>query len=332
MTAWVLGVVGSVLAAEVYMWLPALAARMVRLAASRLPRKADRYCEEWTAHLNDIPGHGAKFVHAVGLLMGLPRLRRALMPVSQSPFAEMLPRLFELKEAVPDPTHPDAYFQHFEERIESDHVRSLYLRVERALGLLDADAWHDLKERAVPFLTVRDAKRGWQALFDTLNEAKGYAYLRSLGCTEVAFIKRKNKKTPDLRARQHGRPVLCEVKTINLSQDEADRRHRVHQGEIRAFSVPTHVTPQMLEKVRSTLVHAVAQLDHEDRPRTARRIVFTVLNFDDSVCDYQAEYIADIDGHLTANPVTDAELVFCPASNLFADRRFLMQSATVVEI
>ena len=67
-------------------------------------------------------------------------------------------------------------------------------------------------------------------------------------------------------------------------------------------------------------------------PRTARRIVFTVLNFDDSVCDYQAEYIADIDGHLTVNPVTDAELVFCPASNLFEGRRFSMQSATVVEI
>ena len=59
-------------------------------------------------------------------------------------------------------------------------MRSLYLRVERALDLLDADAWHDLKERDLAFLTVRDAKRGWQALFDTLNEAKGYAYLRSL--------------------------------------------------------------------------------------------------------------------------------------------------------
>ena len=88
----------------------------------------------------------------------------------------------------------------------------------------------------------------------------------------------------------------------------------------------------MLEKVRSTLEHAVAQLDHGDGPRAARRIVFTVLNFDDSVCDYQAQYIADIDGHLTGNPVAGAEIVFCPASNLFAGRHFSMQSATVVEI
>ena len=36
--------------------------------------------------------------------------------------------------------------------------------------------------------------------------------------------------------------VLCEVKTINMSQVEADRRDRVHHGEIRAFHVPVHVT------------------------------------------------------------------------------------------
>jgi hypothetical protein len=117
-----------------------------------------------------------------------------------------------------------------------------------------------------------------------------------------------------------------------MSQVEADRRDRVHHGEIRAFHVPVHVTPQMLKKVSSTLEHAVEQLDHEDPPRTARRIVFTVLHFDDSVCDYQTEYIADVDVHLLANPVAGAEPVFCPASNLFAHRRFTMRSATVVEI
>ena len=68
----------NVLASEFYEWLPALAVRMVRLAASRLPRMSDRYCEEWTAHLDEIPGHGAKFVSAVWLLLRLPQLRRDL--------------------------------------------------------------------------------------------------------------------------------------------------------------------------------------------------------------------------------------------------------------
>ena len=253
--------------------------------------------------------------------------------ITQSPFAEIFPRLHELKEAVPDPTHPDAYFRHFAERIvESEHVRHLYMKVERPLRVLDPEAWRDLKDRAPLYLMVRDEKRGWQALFDTLNESKGYAYLRSIGCTDVAFIKRDSKKTPDLRGMLDGNRVVCEVKTINMSQAEADRRDRVHHGEIRAFKVPMHVTPQMLQKVSATLGRAVEQLDHEDPQQTARRIVFTILHFDDSVCDYQTEYIADIDAHLLANPVAGVELVFCPGSNLFPNRRFTMRSATVVEI
>ena len=254
------------------------------------------------------------------------------MRITQSPFAGIFPRLYELKDAVPDQTHPDAYFQHFEERlVESEHVRSLYMKVERPLGMLDAEAWRVLKERLVPLLTARDGKRGWRELFDTLNESKGYAYLRSIGCAEVAFIEREGKKTPDLSAVLGSSRVLCEVKTINMSQAEADRRDRVHHGEILAFNVPVHVTPQMLQKVSSTLEYAVEQLDHEDPQRVAQRIIFTVLHFDDSVCDYQAEYIADIDAHLLANPIAGAELVFCPASNLF-ERRFAMLSASVVDI
>ena len=168
-------------------------------------------------------------------------------------------------------------------------------------------------------------------MFDILNEAKGYAYLRRIGCTDVAFIKRDDKKTPDIGAILDRNRVICEVKTINISQGEADRRDRVHHGEVRAVKVPVHITPQLLQKVSSTLEYAIEQLDHEDPQRTARRIVFTVLHFDDSVGDYQEEYIADIDAHLLVNPVAGAELVFCPASNLF-ERRFTMRSASVVEI
>lgn len=73
-----LGIVASVIAAEVYMWLPALASWMVRYAASRLPRMSDRYREEWTADLADIPGHVMKILYAVDLLVGLPRLRSEL--------------------------------------------------------------------------------------------------------------------------------------------------------------------------------------------------------------------------------------------------------------
>ena len=85
------------------------------------------------------------------------------MATTQSPFAEIFPRLYELKAAVPDPSHPDAYFQNFEERLEqSQHVRYQYMKFERPFRVLAAEAWCDLKERAAPLTMRRDPKRGWQ--------------------------------------------------------------------------------------------------------------------------------------------------------------------------
>ena len=149
------------------------------------------------------------------------------------------------------------------------------MKFERPLEALDDAAWRDLLSRAAPLTMQRDAKRGWQSLFDTLSESKGHAYLKTLGCSDISFIKRDGRKTPDLRAVLDGRRVLCEVKTINVSQDEADRRERIHRGEMFATEVATTVTSGMLDKVIGTLAHAVEQLDHEDPERTARRIVFT---------------------------------------------------------
>lgn len=45
--------------------------------------------------------------------------------------------------------------------------------------------------------------------------------------------------------------------------------------------------------------------------------------------DYQPESFAQIDEHLLRSPIEGAELVFCPASNLF-ERTFTMRSATVL--
>jgi hypothetical protein len=245
----------------------------------------------------------------------------------------VLPRLYELKDAT-DESHPVAYFRDFESRfVEGPDGRIVlghYQRIERQLSALDDAAWSDLKARAARVAHKRDGGRGWRALFDTLDESKGYAYLLSIGCTDITFIKTGDKKTPDLGASLDGNRVLCEVKTINVSQDEAERRELIAKGPVPA-NITCQTTTEMLAKVSATLAHAVAQLDAEDPQRLAHRIVFTVLNFDDWVGHYQVQYIAQLDAHLQANPVAGTGLVFCPARNLF-EHRFTMQSATVVEI
>ena len=50
------------------------------------------------------------------------------MSVTKSPFREMFPRLFELKEADPSPTHPDTYLHHLEGRLENERVPILVRR------------------------------------------------------------------------------------------------------------------------------------------------------------------------------------------------------------
>jgi hypothetical protein len=247
-------------------------------------------------------------------------------------FQEMLPRIYELKAMLTDPSHPDAYFQDFEDGLAKYKTKlAAFVKLERQLAVLDEDAWCDLKERAAVHLVsqTREQGRGWQPLFDVFSEARAYGYLVGAGCADVHFIKRAKGKTPDLGASQDGRSVFCEVKTINASADEADRRRRIASGEIFATSVDAHVAEGMLKKLSATLEHAVEQLDAADPDRKARRIAFAVIHFDDWVGDYQPQYFADMDEHLLRNPVVGAELVFCPASNLF-ERTFTMRSATVL--
>lgn len=57
-------------------------------------------------------------------------------------FRSELPRLYELRDCLADPTAPDAYFQNFEETVTSSaHIRAIYLRWETTLGGLDQPAW-----------------------------------------------------------------------------------------------------------------------------------------------------------------------------------------------
>ena len=245
-------------------------------------------------------------------------------------FRERLPRLYELKDMVEDAAHPDAYFQNFEDGFaERKSKLAAFLKLERQLAVLDEAAWADLKERAAAVLQKREPGRGWRLLFDVFSEARAYGYLVSIGCTGVRFIPRGKRKTPDLAATLAGEPVFCEVKTINISGEEADKRRRVGDGEMIGGSVSITLPQGFLDKLTATFEHAIGQLDAADPERKAHRFVFAMVHFDDWVGDYQPEYFAQMDAHLRRHPAADAQLVFCPASNLF-ERNFAMTMATVL--
>ena len=243
-----------------------------------------------------------------------------------------LTRAFELKDTLSDPSHPDAYFQDFVKSLQVNSQKlEAFRKIEAVLSVLDAEAWKTLKAAASAYLTRPSPHkgRGWQALFDAISEARGYAYLDSIGCTGIRFVTRSNGPTPDLQATKHGALVLCEVKTINISDAEAGRRRRVYAGIPVASRTPTELGLPYLSKLSKTLANAVRQLDAADPTRAAQRIVFAVLNFDDWVGDYYPAYFREIDEYLMAHPIEASEIVFCLPNNLFG-RTFEMRAATVV--
>ena len=147
-------------------------------------------------------------------------------------FRERLPRLYELKDMVEDAAHPDAYFQNFEDGFAEHEEQARRVPEARAAACSSRRSGLGRPEGT----RCRGASEAgaWSRLAAALHvfsEARAYGYLVSIGCTGVRFIPRGKRKTPDLAATLAGEPVFCEVKTINISGEEADKRRRV--GEAR---------------------------------------------------------------------------------------------------
>ena len=244
---------------------------------------------------------------------------------------ERLPRAFELKDLVETPAHPHAYFQGFEESLASRPLKlDAFLRLEGQLAYLDEQSWSDLKARAARHLvsTRREEGRGWQQLFDALNEARAYGYLLRRGCTDIRFVAPGDTKRPDLEAQLDGRVILCEVKTLNISDQQAERNKRMESEVCLTKVTPSLPDEFLANKLASTLERASQQLAGHDPARRAQWIVYVVLNLDPLAVDYEVEQYRQIDDYLAAHPVADAEVVFVPSKNVF-ERVFQMRSATV---
>lgn len=225
-----------------------------------------------------------------------------------------MPRVYELQDLIVDPSNPSAYFQAFDVSIRCDPIhgelkKQFWLAREREFQRLDAESWRLLKEEARQYLCARNQKgRGWEQLINIFNQARAHNYLDDEGCSSVCFIpreKKKGNKTPDIKAVFNGKSVLCEVKTINASQAEIDRRQAGRVG------YSTNVLDSgFLSKLDKTIRSAKYQMDSYDADEAVRRIVFVVVNFDDIIGEYKNCFYAQIDGYLADSSIQGIETVF----------------------
>ena len=182
-------------------------------------------------------------------------------------FCEQLPRICELRDLIPNPAAPGSYFQNFGSALRNSSARRKYNALERELKGLDPDAWAVLKTEALPYLTRKDSNgRGWQQLFDILNQARAYNYLTGIGCSNVRFVPRSNSETPDLEGMLNGQRVLCEVKTINPSTEEV----RARQSPA-ARKIKNYLEDGFFRKFQSDINKAKKQMSAYDsiKPSTA---------------------------------------------------------------
>ena len=75
--------------------------------------------------------------------------------------------------------------------------------------------------------------------------------------------------------------------------------------------------PSVTRALESEIIQAKQQLDTHDPRRTAHRMIYFNLQFDDHLGEYKRTYFAQIDEFLEANPVTGAELVFLQCGDTF---------------
>jgi hypothetical protein len=108
-----------------------------------------------------------------------------------------------------------------------------------------------------------------------------------------------------LQAELHGVKVLCEVKTIGISDIEATRRHSGGVGES-----TDRLEEGFFNKLTSDLLRAKSQILANGADGATRKIVYVVVNFDDGSHEYADRYQVQIDQYVATNPVPELEIVF----------------------
>jgi hypothetical protein len=222
-------------------------------------------------------------------------------------FRIQLPRLYELRDLIADRTSPDAYFHDFETLLQDDLARAVFIRWEEKLQLLDAHAWKALKDEASQYLIRRDPRRSHQQLFDILGQADGYQHLRNIGCSTVRFIPRSDKeglRTPDLEGFIDSQRILCEVKTINISDDEIRAR-----CEHTARVIESQLDEGFFRKLRFDVTEASDQTHRHDAAGNGRHLVYVNICFDDWAHYFTHAYLRQIEQYLKDNPVPEVEVV-----------------------
>ena len=242
------------------------------------------------------------------------------------------PRVYQLFDLIEDRANPNAYGQNFESSIRKETSKRRFWKArEKELQLLDQISWDFLKSESASYLTARDQHgRGWEQLFNILNQARAHNYLRDIGCVDVTFIPPKSKggeESPDLEAKMGSNIVICEVKTINVSERKAEARRLGLVSETLSY-----LEKEFFRKLDSDLEKAKSQMQSHCGDAGAKHICFIVINFDDLFGEYKTNYYEQIDQYLAEHHLGETEIVFFNQRTCFHDDVYMDNAKVVNEV
>ena len=221
-------------------------------------------------------------------------------------YRDYFSRLFELGNLLPEPVPRGLALPALDHTLLEPGKREYFRMREGDLQELDAAAWVAIKEKFARWPKARaHEQRTLEPLYEILNEAKGYNYLKEVGCSNIHFIRvsaRQNEKTPDLGAVHGDHQVLCDVKTVNRSENEVER---ARAGGV--ATSPERVPSELVAKIRKTAESARTQMISYDPGGTAQKIAYFVVNYDEQ--EYSCLYEAQLKHEFTINPVSGIQVV-----------------------
>jgi hypothetical protein len=153
-------------------------------------------------------------------------------------------------------------------------------KIESELAELDDAAWDALRTKARHYVHKTDEYGYHKQLFESLNEAKGYLYLKGQGCKEIVFLEASQSQgTPDLSARCQGGDVFVEVKTVNESVGQ--KKYFETPRETRDMVPAEYIVPDRLKtEIRRTIESARIQLLGYGATESGGRVVYLVFRPD----------------------------------------------------
>jgi hypothetical protein len=225
-----------------------------------------------------------------------------------SSYRDQFPRLGKLIDGRPAGLSDESAFPAIDETIDRWPPKRGFLQgIETELQGLDDEAYTALRAKLTP-LPKKAGARGLEPLYDLLGEARAYNHLQRQGCTGLRFVPTaKGRKTPDLEATDpNGSLVLCDAKTINISDAETHRRRSGGVG-----TSTDQLDDGFFRKLKSDLERATDQMIAFSSDAATRRIAYIIIHYDDSLNEYADRYERQLRQFLAESPTEGIEVMLC---------------------